>query len=202
MDRKQINFYWEIGSTNSYFSWKLIRPIVERHDAVMILHPVNLGFVFRHHNYVLMDEPKAKISNRIRDLQRWAARYDLPFRMPDIFPIKTSRALRASLAMRRWNLEEAFIDALMTAYWEQNDATIADYTGLSAVAAKLGVDPDALETWSESDDIRQLLIDSTNHALESGVFGVPSFIVDGEMYWGKDRMEFIEDALAKDLSAE
>ena len=168
----------------------------------MILHPVNLGFVFRHHNYVLMDEPKAKISNRIRDLQRWAARYDLPFRMPDIFPIKTSRALRASLAMRRWDLEEAFIDALMTAYWEQNDATIADYTGLSAVAAKLGVDPDSLETWSESDDIRQLLIDSTNHALERGVFGVPSFIVDGEMYWGKDRMEFIEDALAKDLSAE
>jgi len=168
----------------------------------MNFHPVNLGFVFRHHNYVLMDEPKAKIYNRIRDLQRWAARYDLPFRMPDIFPIKTSRALRASLAMRRWDLEEAFIDALMTAYWEQNDATIADYTGLSAVAAKLGVDPDALERWSESDDIRQLLIDSTNHALERGVFGVPSFIVDGEMYWGKDRMEFIEDALAKDLSAE
>ena len=196
MSRKQIEFYWEIGSTNSYFAWKLIRPIVERHGATMVLHPVNLGFVFRYHNYVLMDEPKAKISNRIRDLQRWAARYDLPFRMPDQFPIKTSRALRASLAMRRWDLEEAFIDALMTAYWEQNDATIADYAGLRAVAAKLGVDPDALETWSESDDIRQILIDSTNHALERGIFGVPSFIVDGEMYWGKDRMEFIEDALA------
>ncbi|MFP6775075.1 MAG: 2-hydroxychromene-2-carboxylate isomerase [Alphaproteobacteria bacterium] len=196
MSRKQIDFYWEIGSTNSYFAWKLIRPIVERHGATMVLHPVNLGFVFRYHNYVLMDEPKAKISNRIRDLQRWAARYDLPFRMPDQFPIKTSRALRASLAMRRWDLEEAFIDALMTAYWEQNDATIADYAGLRAVAAKLGVDPDALETWSESKDIRQLLIDSTNDALERGVFGVPSFIVDGEMYWGKDRMEFIEDALA------
>jgi 2-hydroxychromene-2-carboxylate isomerase len=196
MSRKQIEFYWEIGSTNSYFAWKLIRPIVERHGATMVLHPVNLGFVFRYHNYVLMDEPKAKISNRIRDLQRWAARYDLPFRMPDQFPIKTSRALRASLAMRRWDLEEAFIDALMTAYWEQNDATIADYAGLRAVAAKLGVDPDALETWSESKDIRQLLIDSTNDALERGVFGVPSFIVDGEMYWGKDRMEFIEDALA------
>jgi len=195
MAGKQIEFYWEIGSTNSYFAWKLIRPIAKRHGASLILHPVNLGFVFRHHNYVLMDEPKAKISNRYRDLQRWAERYDLPFRMPAQFPIKTSRALRATLAMRRWNLEEAFIDALMTAYWEQNDATIADYAGMRPLAAGLGIDPDKLEQAAESEDIRQRLIDSTNDALANGVFGVPSFIVDGEMYWGKDRMEFIEDAL-------
>jgi 2-hydroxychromene-2-carboxylate isomerase len=195
MAGKQIEFYWEIGSTNSYFAWKLIRPIAKRHGASLILHPVNLGFVFRHHNYVLMDEPKAKISNRYRDLQRWAERYDLPFRMPAQFPIKTSRALRATLAMRRWNLEEAFIDALMTAYWEQNDATIADYAGMRPLAAGLGIDPDKLEQAAESEDIRQRLIDSTNDALANGVFGVPSFIVDGEMYWGKDRMEFIENAL-------
>jgi len=195
MAGKQIEFYWEIGSTNSYFAWKLIKPIAKRHGASLILHPVNLGFVFRHHNYVLMDEPKAKISNRYRDLQRWAERYDLPFRMPAQFPIKTSRALRATLAMRRWNLEEAFIDALMTAYWEQNDATIADYAGMRPLAAGLGIDPDKLEQAAESEDIRQRLIDSTNDALANGVFGVPSFIVDGEMYWGKDRMEFIEDAL-------
>ncbi|MBT4490148.1 MAG: 2-hydroxychromene-2-carboxylate isomerase [Rhodospirillaceae bacterium] len=196
MASKQIDFYWEIGSTNSYFAWHLIKPIAKRHNAQLNFHAVNLGFVFRHHNYVLMEEPKAKISNRFRDLQRWAQRYDLPFRMPDVFPIKTSRALRATLAMRRWDLEEAYIDALMAAYWEQNDATIAEYSGLRPLAASLGVDPDALEAAAESDDIRQMLIDSTNNALEKGVFGVPSFIVDSELYWGKDRMEFIEDALA------
>ncbi len=196
MASKQIDFYWEIGSTNSYFAWHLIKPILERHGAHLNLHAVNLGFVFRHHNYVLMEEPKAKISNRLRDLERWAERHDLPFRMPDTFPIKTSRALRAALAMRRWDKEIPFIDALMAAYWERNDATIAEYSGLRPLAAALGVDGDALEQAAESDEIRQMLIDSTNNALGRGVFGVPSFIVDGELYWGKDRMEFIEDALS------
>ncbi len=198
MVEKQIEFYWEIGSTNSYFAWKLIGPICERHGAALNFHPVNLGFVFRHHNYVLMDEPEAKLSNRIRDLQRWAERYDLAFRMPDTFPIKTSRALRASLAMREWDLEAAFIDALMTAYWEENDASIAEYAGMARLAAVLGVDSAELEARAESEDIRQMLIDCTNGALERGVFGVPSFIVGGELYWGKDRMEFIEDALKAD----
>ena len=73
----------------------LIRPLVEKHGAELVMHPFNLGYVFRHHNYVLMEEPRAKLSNRGRDLRRWAERYDLPFRMPDQFPIKTSGALQA-----------------------------------------------------------------------------------------------------------
>ncbi|HJM91303.1 MAG: 2-hydroxychromene-2-carboxylate isomerase [Alphaproteobacteria bacterium] len=195
MAGKKIDFYWEIGSTNSYFAWHLIKPIAARHDAKLVLHPVNLGFVFRHHNYVLMEEPAIKIANRIRDLERWATRYNLPFRVPDVFPIKTSCALRASLAMRQWGKEAAFIDALMAAYWEHNDASIVDYAGLRPLAAGLGIDGAAMERAAESDAIRQMLIDSTNQALENGVFGVPSFIIDGELYWGKDRMDFIEDAL-------
>jgi 2-hydroxychromene-2-carboxylate isomerase len=198
MTGKQIDFYWEFGSTNSYFAWHLIKPIAARHQARLLLHPVNLGFVFRHHNYVLMEEPAIKIANRLSDLERWAERYDLPFRVPDEFPIKTSRALRASLAMRQWDKEAPFIDALMAAYWEHNDASIVDYTGLRRLAASLGVDPDAMERAAESDNVRQALIDNTNDALENGVFGVPSFIIDGELYWGKDRMEFIEDALRLD----
>ena len=194
----KIDFYWEIGSTNSYFAWHLIKPIAARHGARLVLHPVNLGYVFRHHNYVLMDEPRSKIANRFRDLNRWAQRHDLPFRMPDSFPIKTSRALRASLAMRHWDREDAFVDALMAAYWEQNDPTIADYAGMAPLVATLGVDPVALKARAESNEVRQMLIDSTNNALEIGVFGVPSFIIKGELYWGKDRMEFIDDALAGD----
>jgi 2-hydroxychromene-2-carboxylate isomerase len=145
-----------------------------------------------------MEEPSAKISNRLRDLDRWAERHNLAFRMPDIFPIKTSRALRASLAMRQWGKEVAFIDALMAAYWEGNDATIADFSGLRPLAEALGVTGDDLEQAAESETVRQMLIDSTNNALDRGVFGVPSFVIDGELYWGKDRMEFIDDALDPD----
>jgi 2-hydroxychromene-2-carboxylate isomerase len=67
---QQIDFYWDIGSTNTYFALHLIRPIAARHGATIRYQPFNLGYVFRHHNYQLMEEPRAKLSNRRRDLNR------------------------------------------------------------------------------------------------------------------------------------
>jgi 2-hydroxychromene-2-carboxylate isomerase len=195
MSGLSVDLYWDAGSTNSYFALKLIEPVLERTGAQLVLHPFNLGHVFRAHQYVLMDEPPAKIANRIRDLQRWALKHDLPFRMPDTFPIKTSRALRGSIAMRHWNLERAYVEAVMAAYWERNDASISDYSGLRRIAGELGVDPEAFEARSESEAVRQALIDSTDAGLARGVFGVPMMAVGDELFWGTDRMEFVEDAL-------
>jgi 2-hydroxychromene-2-carboxylate isomerase len=159
--------------------------------------PFNLGYVFRHHNYVLMDEPKAKIANRIVDLHRWAKRHQLPFRMPTKFPIKTSPALRGALAMRRFGKEEAFIEAIFAAYWERDDASVAELSGLRPVAEALGVEADRFAALCESDEIREELIAETDGGLARGVFGAPSFVVGQEIFWGKDRMDFIDEALAR-----
>lgn len=194
---RTVEMYWDIGSTNTYFALKLLEPILARAEATLTLHPFNLGYVFRAHDYVLMDEPPMKIANRKRDLARWAERYDLPFRMPDVFPIKTSRALRCALAMRRLGRERAYIDAIFAAYWERNDASIQDYAGLAPIVAALGVDPAEFEALSESPQIREELVESTNGGLKRGVFGVPSILVGEELFWGKDRMEFVEAELMK-----
>ena len=191
-----IDFYWDIGSTNTYFAFHLIRPLAARYGAHINYVPFNLGYVFRHHDYVLMEEPRAKLSNRRRDLARWAERYRLPFRMPDTFPIKTSRALRAALVARELEVEEAFLEVLFAAYWEHNDASIADYEGLARLAGGLGLDADAFVARCEAPEIRAALERSTSDALQQGVFGAPSFRIGNELYWGKDRMEFIEDQLA------
>lgn len=198
---KTVEMYWDVGSTNSYFAFKLLRPILERTGAALVLHPYNLGHVFRLHNYVLMEEPPAKIANRKRDLARWAEKHQLPFRFPSRFPIKTSRALRGSLAMRRWNLEQPYVDLVMAAYWERDDASIADYAGLRPIVAALGVDPDAFEAACESEPVRRELIDSTDGGIQRGVFGVPSIFVGEELFWGKDRMEFVEDELNRGEAA-
>ena len=63
-----IDFYWDLGSTNTYFALKLIRPIAERHQADITWHPFNLGHVFKTNDYVLMNEPKDKLNNRYDDL--------------------------------------------------------------------------------------------------------------------------------------
>jgi 2-hydroxychromene-2-carboxylate isomerase len=143
-----------------------------------------------------MEEPKAKMRNRKADLNRWATFHNLPFKMPDNFPIKTSRALRAAIASRQWNLEFEFMARMFSAYWEQNTGTIGEYATLNAIAGKLGINPDKFEAACESAEVKQALIDSTNQALERGVFGAPSIYLGDELYWGKDRMEFIDAQLA------
>jgi 2-hydroxychromene-2-carboxylate isomerase len=194
---KTIEFYWDLGSTNSYFALHLIKPVAARHGARIVPHPFNLGYVFRKHAYVLMDEPKAKIANRIADLHRWARRHKLPFRMPSKFPIKTSPALRGALAMRRFGKEWDYLEAIFAAYWERDDASVAEPEGLRPVAAALGVDPDRFLALTESADVRQELIAETDAGLARGVFGAPTFVVGDEIFWGKDRMDFIDEELAR-----
>src|SRR5206468_3469096 len=113
----------------------------------------NLGYVFRQQNYVLMDEPRAKLRARRVDLMRWAKRHHLPFTVPDKFPMKTSTALRAALAMRRFDREWPFMEAIFAAYWERNDPSVGELAGLTPIAAALGVDPDAFAVLLQSDKI-------------------------------------------------
>jgi 2-hydroxychromene-2-carboxylate isomerase len=197
MAKHLVEMYWDVGSTNTYFALKLIKPILERHNAELQLRPFNLGYVFRTYNYELMKEPKAKLRNRKRDLMRWAEKYNLPFSMPKEFPIKSSRVLRGSLVMRRHGKELAFVEQIMDRYWEQGDASIAEYEGLRPTVEALGVDPVAFEALASSDEIGEELAASTNTGIERGVFGVPMIIVGDELFWGKDRMEFVEDELRR-----
>ncbi len=195
--KKIIDLYWDLGSTNTYFAIKLLPPIIRKHNAEIRWHAFNVGHVFQANNYVLMDEPKAKLINRKSDLNRWAKKYALPFSVPQAFPIKTSRALRGAIAMRRWSKETVFIEKIFAAYWEQGDGSIGDYSTLRIIAAQLEVDPDEFEASAESESVRRELINSTNQAQERGVFGVPTIAIENELYWGKDRMEFVDDHLAR-----
>jgi 2-hydroxychromene-2-carboxylate isomerase len=200
MLKRNLDMYWDVGSTNTYFALKLIKPILVRNNVELVLHPFNLGYVFRNNNYELMKEPKAKLRNRKQDLMRWAKKYDLPFSIPREFPIKSSRVLRGSLVMRRFGLEVPFVEKIMDRYWEQGDATISEYAGIRSTVLELGVDPDEFEALSASDEIGTELAKSTDEGVERGVFGVPMIIVGDQLFWGKDRMEFVEDELKATLT--
>ena len=197
MSTKKVEFYWDVGSTNTYFAIKLIKPILERNNAELVLHPFNLGYFFKSQNYELMKESKAKLRNRKQDLVRWAAKYNLPFSIPRQFPIKSSRVLRGSLVMRRYSLEISFVEKILDRYWEQGDASISEYEGIRSTVIELGIDPDKFEVLCESDEISEELAKSTNEGIARDVFGVPMIIVNDQLYWGKDRMEFVEDELKK-----
>jgi len=186
-----IEFHWDPGSTNTYFAWHLLKPIARKYGARIRPHCFNLGYVFRQNRYALTDEPIAKMRNRKRDLMRWAAHYERPFRIPDRFPIKTSRILRAAVAMRAWNQEAAFIDAVMTQYWEQNNDSIAEDDGLVALAQHLSIPETPFRAALTADETGQTVVNETQSGLDRGVFGAPTIVIEDEIYWGKDRMEFI-----------
>ena len=188
-----IEFYWDIGSTNTYFAFKDLAGIAKRTGAAVVFCPFNLGYVFRHHDYVLSNEPRAKLRYRREDLMRWAAFKALPFQMPDEFPIKTSRALRGALVMEELGQQQAYLDRLFRAYWEEN-TPVADYPAILASIVDLDVDPDEFVARAESEEVRSRLIENTNRGLARGVFGAPTCIVGGEMFWGKARMDFVERA--------
>ncbi len=193
--KKRIEMYWDVGSTNTYFAIKLIKPLLEKYNCELVLHPFNLGYVFRNNNYELMKEPKAKLRNRKQDLMRWAKKYNLPFQIPRQFPIKSSRVLRGSLVMRRYGKELEFVEKVMDRYWQHQDPSIAEYAGLRPIAEELGVSPEEFEKLCASDEISEELAKSTDNGIERDVFGVPMIIVNDQMFWGKDRMEFVEDEL-------
>jgi len=117
--------------------------------------------------------------------------------MPTKFPIKTSPALRGALAMRRFGKEQDYLEAIFAAYWERDDASVAELEGLRPVASALGVDPDRFVALADSAEIRQELIAETDGGLVRGVFGAPTFVVGKEIFWGKDRMDFIDEELAR-----
>lgn len=187
-----IDFYWDPGSTNTYFAWHLLKPVVLNNGANIKPKSFNLGYVFRQHRYALTDEPLAKMRNRKRDLLRWAAQHKLPFRIPDQFPIKTSKILRAAVAMRLWDQEAAFIDAVMAQYWEQNDSSVAGDDGLVALAQRFSIPASEFREALTAPETGQIVIDETQGGLDRGVFGAPTVMIEGEIYWGKDRMEFVE----------
>ncbi len=192
-----IQFYWDIGSTNSYFAFHLLRPIAKEFGALIDYVPFNLGYVFRHHNYVLNEEPRAKLKNRGIDLQRWARKYELPFKVPEDFPIKTSAALKGSLVMRQFGLEESYIERLFRTYWEDNDSSIKKIEGLVPLVTELGVSHAEFTSMIDSEEIRQEFIELTQLALSKDIFGAPTIVIEEEIYWGKDRFDFITDHLAR-----
>lgn len=196
MSELAVDFYWDVGSTNTYFALFLLPDVLARTGAVVRYRPFNLGYVFRKQGYALAQEPRAKLAHRGRDLQRWAELTGLPFRVPAAFPIKTSRALRGAIAMRRTGLEEAYIRAIFRAYWERG-VDVSGYRVLRPIAAELGMDPDEFERESESEAARAELARATDEGLARGVFGCPTFFVGDEMFWGKDRLDFVERELTR-----
>ncbi len=195
---KTIEFFFDFSSPNAYFAAMQLPALAERHAAQIVYKPFLLGGLFKSLDVNMtpgMTSP-AKAQNSMKDLERWSAKYGVPFHYPSRFPMNTVTALRIALALSADGKDiRPFVEATYRAYWV-DDRDISDAEVLRSVLSGLGLDADALLARTQDPAVKQALKDATAEAEQRGLFGAPSFIVDGELYFGKDRLEFVEDALA------
>jgi len=202
-----VDFYFDFSSTNSYFAAFLLPEICARIDARVNWMPTHFAALFRGTGFDVIAMTPRKARYLWRDHARYAELTGLPFKRPSRFPVKTSTALRAVLAAGRTSrpddgvtareqAQRAISQAIMRAYWER-DEDISDRDVLVSIATGAGFDGARLIEIADATPAREELAASNEAAVARGVFGAPTFFVGDEMFWGKDRLDFVERWLTR-----
>jgi 2-hydroxychromene-2-carboxylate isomerase len=167
-------------------------------------HPMLLGAVFKQvgtPDVPMFAQNEAKRRHTARDLQRQAAAAGAPFLFPSRFPIRTVLPLRVTLAVRAHERREGrrLVHALFRALWV-DDRDISDPAEIERIADTCGLDGADLVARAELQQVKDALFESTQKAVEAGVFGAPTFIVHTErgpeLFWGADRLELALETAA------
>jgi 2-hydroxychromene-2-carboxylate isomerase len=196
---KHVELYYDFSSPNAYFAAELLPAIADKHGASIEWRPILLGGLFKALGGPMtpgMTSPE-KTAWSAADLQRWGARYGIPFRFASRFPLNTTRPLRIALVAAEHGLDHAaYARAVFRAYWGE-DRDISDATVLGEILAGLGADAPALLARTEEQAVKDALRTATENARARGVFGVPTYFVGDELHFGKDRLDFVDAALAR-----
>ena len=184
-----IDFFYEFASTYSYITAMRIAPLAQAAGVTVRWRPFLLGPIFKQQGWDTspFNLYPAKGRYMVRDCERQCAALGLAFRLPDPFPQNTLLAARVALAALAEGWGEEFSRAVYRAQFaEGRQIGSADVVG--TIVRDLGRD-DAVLARAQSDAIKQELRATTEEAQRLGIFGAPSFIARGELFWGNDRLE-------------
>lgn len=198
----ELGFWFDYASPYAYLGAERLRGLCERTGATLHLRPLLLGALFRTIGtpdvpLFAMPAPRQRMMGL--ELYRWADVLGVPFRFATPFPQVTVKPLRITLAAPE-ALRLDVVLSLFRAMWAEGGDLTDDRVLGDAVERAGWSAPDALAAAS-SDAMRAALRASTDAAARAGVFGVPTFDVGGDLYWGQDRAELVEDALTGGCAA-
>ena len=186
-----LDFFLEFGSTYSYPAAMRIAPLAAAAGVAVRWRPFLLGAIFKAQGWPL-DSPfnwqVAKGRYMWRDLARVCADLGLPFQRPNPFPQPSLLAARVAIVGLEDRWGEDFCRAVYAAEFGAG-RQIGDEQVIHDLLGELGVQPDAALARANSAAIKAKLREQTEDAERLGVFGAPSFVVNGELFWGNDRLE-------------
>lgn len=193
---KTVEFFFDLGSPASYLAWTQLPALCARHGAALRYRPMLLGGVFQATGNASPVMIPAKGRYMFTDLARFAARYGVPFGLPPGFPINTLALMRGLVGtqLRAPERFEALLAALFNGLWAQQ-RNLGDAAVLEQVLAEAGFTAAEFQVLTGDAEVKAALKQATEEAVERGVFGAPTCFVDGQMYFGQDRLDFVADAL-------
>jgi 2-hydroxychromene-2-carboxylate isomerase len=186
-----LEFWFEIASTYSYVAALRIEQACGSRSVPLVWKPFLLGPIFSQ-QLGIKDSPfnVNPVRGRYmwRDLERLCAKYRLEWRRPSVFPRNSVLAARVACAGVGEGWAAHFVRAAFHANFAE-DRDIADQAILSGLLAELGVEPGPILVRAVSPEVRAQLRANTTEAMQIGIFGAPSFVVSGELFFGQDRLE-------------
>lgn len=193
---RQVEFYFDYGSPATYLAWTQLPMICEVRGAELVYKPMLLGGVFKAAGNNTPVAVPAKGKWMMADLPRFAKRYGVPFVMNPHFIINTMPVMRGVFWAQREGVFDAYDRAMYQAMWVDG-VDLNNPDEIKRVVAEAGLDAEAMAEAIQQDEIKKALIDATGEAAGRGVFGAPTMFVDGEMHFGQDRLDWVEEALAR-----
>ncbi len=195
---KSLEFLFDFGGPNSYLAYKLLPDLCARTGAEVIYVPILLGGLFKLTNnmapLIRYAETPAKRDYEMLEFNRFVTAHKLPFVMNPHFPVNSMLIMRGAVAAQRQGCFSTYVEAIMAAMWEDG-ANTGDADVVRNVLGRAGLDAEALLTACNDPDVKAELSANTEKAAARGAFGVPTFFVGEEMFWGKERLTQVEVAL-------
>lgn len=193
-----LEFYFDFSSPYAYLASEKIDELAAKYGRKVLWRPILLGVVFKATGSAPLTEIPLKGDYSRHDFDRSARYLGLPFRFPSKFPQATQVAARTYYWLREEDCitARAFAHAAFRALFV-HDRNLSDPTVVLELAAKAGANLPILEAGIQSDEIKSRLRQECDTAISRGVFGAPFIFVDGEPFWGADRLPQIEKWLAE-----
>ncbi len=198
---KTIDFYFDFGSPNAYFAWRVLPEAARAMGVDLNYHPALLGGIFKATNnqppMMAYSGVKGKLDYERVEMNRFLDKHDIKnFRFNPYFPVNTLLLMRGAVAAIKMDILNLYIDAGMRAMWEKG-LNMSDPEVFTAQLKDSGLDGSAIFEATQDMNIKAELIQLTSDCVDRGVFGLPTFFVGDEMFFGKDKIrdmiEFIAD---------
>lgn len=192
-----IDYYFSVLSDWAYFGGERFERLARRYGATVCYKPIRLSEIYERTGGILLQKRSTQRQDyRVVELERWSKYLGIPISLfPKHYPTDDSLASCAIIAAAKLNLAAGDLaNGLLKAIWVQ-EQNISDSDTVLDVANGLGMNGSELVRLAGSQETQSEWQSNTDQAVSSGVFGSPFYICNGHIFWGQDRLPFLEDVL-------